>query len=70
MRTKKRNALFGRYPSCDMLNNALRFLREGKTDYAMLEIIFAIDKADGYFHDDNLETVEKARHDWQVKHSD
>ena len=53
-----------------MLNNALRFLREGKTDYAMWEIIFAIDKADGYFHDDNRETVEKARHYWAVKHSD
>ena len=68
MRTKKRNVLFGRYPSCDMLNNALRFLREGKTDCAMWEIIFAIDKAGGYFHDDNRETVEKARHDWAVKH--
>ena len=53
-----------------MLNNALRFLREGKTDSAISEIIFAIDKADGYFHSDNLETVEKARHDWAVKHSD
>ena len=70
MNIKKKNSLFGKYPSCDMLNNAIRFLREGKTDCAMLEIIFAIDKADGYFHDDNLETVEKARHDWQVKHSD
>lgn len=69
MRTKKKNALFGRYPSCDMLNNALRFLRDGKTDCAMIEIIFAIDKADGYFHDDNLETVEKARRDWAAKHS-
>lgn len=69
MRTKKKNALFGRYPSCDMLNNALRFIREGKIDYAMNEIIFAIDKADGYFHDDNLEAVERARQDWSVKHS-
>lgn len=25
---KKKNAKFGRYPSCDMLNNALRFLLE------------------------------------------
>lgn len=68
MRTKKKNSLFGRYPSCDMLNNALRFLREGKTDNAISEIVFAIDKADGYFHSDNLETVEKARRDWAVKH--
>ena len=70
MRTKKKNALFGRYPSCDMLNNALRFLREGKIDSAMSEIIFAIDKADGYFHDDNIATVEKMRHDWAIKHRD
>ena len=70
MNTKKKNALFGRYPSCDMLNNALRSLREGKTDCAISEIIFAIDKADGYFHSDNLETVEKARRDWAVKHND
>ena len=68
MRTKKKNALFGRYPSCDLLNNALRFLREGKIDSAIDEIIFAIDKANGYFHDDNLETVEKAMRDWAVKH--
>ena len=68
MRTKKKNALFGTYPSCDMLNNALRFLREGKLDCAISEIVFTIDKADGYFHSDNLETVEKARHDWAEKH--
>ena len=69
MLSKKKNAIFGRYPSCDMLNNALRFIRQGKTDCAVQEIIFAIEKAGGYFHDDNLETVEKAKHDWIVKHS-
>jgi hypothetical protein len=34
----------------------------------MSEIVFAIDKADGHFHDDILETVENVRHDWAVKH--
>ena len=70
MRTKKKNARFGRYPSCDMLNNALRFLRDGKIDCAVNEIIFAIDKADGYFHDDNLALVYEARRDWATKHGD
>lgn len=68
MRTKRKNALFGRYPSCDMLNNALRFLCEGKIDNAAIEIIFAVEKAGGYFHSDNIEMVEKLKHDWAVKH--
>ena len=59
---KKRNALFGRYPSCDMLNNALRFifqdeeLSKNELDAAR-EIIFAIQKANGYFHKDLEEKV-------------
>jgi len=57
MNLKKKNQLFGRYPSCDMLNNALRFLRNGDTDDAITEIIFAIEKANGYFHNDNIEMV-------------
>ena len=57
MNVKKKNALFGRYPSCDLLNNALRFLREGNTDEAVEEIIFAIEKAGGYFHEDNVKMV-------------
>ena len=55
MNIKKKNALFGKYPSCDLLNNALRFLRDWKVDAAVEEIIFAIEKADGYFHADNIE---------------
>lgn len=60
---KKRNALFGRYPSCDMLNNALRFifkdeeLSKNELDAAS-EIIFAIHKAGGYFYKDLEEQVE------------
>ena len=69
MNIKKINALFGKYPSCDMLNNALRFLRVGNTDCAIEEIIFAIEKADGYFHEDNLTMVEDAKRRWMEKHT-
>lgn len=65
MNIKKKNALFGRYPSCDLLNNALRFLREGKTNEAIDEIIFAIEKAGGYFHEDNVQMVEEAKKRWK-----
>lgn len=61
MKSKKKNALLGRYPSCDMLNNALRFIRDGKIDIACEEIIFAIEKADGYFHEDIISFVQEVR---------
>ena len=54
MKTKKRNAYFGRYPSCDLCNNALRFILDGKPDVAFKEIAQAILKADGYFHDPKI----------------
>ena len=66
MRIKKRNALFGRYPSCDMLNNALRFLfRNNGPDRedAIEEIITAIQKADGYIHADIADQIE-AFNEW------
>ena len=69
MNTKKKNALFGRYPSCDMLNNALRFIRDGKIDYACEEIVFAIEKAGGYFHEDIVPVVEKVKSFWVKTHS-
>ena len=68
MNVKKKNALFGRYPSCDLLNNALRFLREGNTDEAIEEIIFAIEKAGGYFHEDNVQMVNDAKKQWEKAH--
>lgn len=68
MNVKKKNALFGRYPSCDLLNNALRFIREGNTDEAIEEIIFAIEKAGGYFHEDNVYMVEEAKKCWKENH--
>ena len=60
---KKRNALFGRYPCCDLLNNALRFIfRDNELSKneleAASEIIVAIHKARGYFHKDLKEKVE------------
>ena len=63
MFTKKKNALFGRYPACDFCNNALRFLLEGKTDVAFEEIVHAISSADGYFHED-IEKQIKERMKW------
>lgn len=68
MNIKKKNALFGRYPSCDLLNNALRFLREGNTDEAIEEIVFAIEKAGGYFHEDNIQMVNDAKKHWEEAH--
>ena len=69
MNIKKKNALFGKYPSCDMLNNALRFLRGGNTNCAIEEIIFAIKKADGYFHEDNVQMVKDAKKRWEESHA-
>ena len=69
MNVKKKNALFGRYPSCDMLNNALRFLREENTDEAIEEIVFAIEKAGGYFHEDNIQMVADAKKRWEESHT-
>lgn len=44
----------GMYPSCDLLNNALRILLNNPDEYdhAIKEIKLAIEKAGGYFHDD------------------
>ena len=47
---KKKNAHFGRYPSCDMLNNVIRFILENKPNIALKEIVHAIFEADGYFY--------------------
>ena len=68
MNTKKKNALFGRYPSCDMLNNALRFIYQGKIDTACAEIVLAIEKAHGYFHEDVVPIVEKVKSYWVKTH--
>lgn len=70
MRIKKKNALFGQYPSCVLLNNALRFIHDGKIDAASSEIVFAIEKAGGYFHEDVVPIVEEIRRKWRERHCD
>jgi len=65
---KKKNARFGKYPSCDMLNNAIRSIRNGNTESALIEIIYAIEKADGYFHDDIKPVVEEVKRKWWEQH--
>lgn len=57
IRIKKNNAIFGRYPCCDLLNRALLFLLDGKIELAKEDIIQAIYKADGYFYRDVTERL-------------
>ena len=57
MNTKKKNAIFGRYPCCDLVNNAIRFILAGKTDIAVEELLQAIWKSNGYLHEDLEEPV-------------
>lgn len=61
MFVKKKNAMFGKYPSCDLLNNAIRFIHDGEIDAALIEIIYAIEKADGYFYEDLASVVQEAK---------
>ena len=61
MNTKKKNAFFGRYPCCDLVNNAIRDILNGKTDNAISELMLAIHKAGGYVHEDIAEQAEEAR---------
>lgn len=56
---KKRNSIFGRYPSCDRANNALRFLLLGFEDEAFKEIVYAISQSGGYFHEDIANAVKE-----------
>ena len=58
MSVKKKNALFGRYPCCDMVNNAIRDILNGDTDAAVEELLQAIWKADGYLHKDIADKVD------------
>ena len=57
MITKKKDTLFGKYPCCDMVNNAIRFMLKGNTDMAIEELLQAIWKAEGYLHQDLKEEV-------------
>ena len=70
MKTKKKNALFGRYPCCDLVNNAIRFILEGDTDEAIEELWFAIHQAGGYVHDDiAVEAIEAKDRVWAKRKS-
>lgn len=57
MKIKNKNAIFGKYPCCDHVNNAIRFILNGKTDAAMEELVQCIYKSDGYLHEDLQEKV-------------
>lgn len=74
VRIKKENAIFGRYPCCDLLNRALRFLLDGKTELAKDDIIHAIYKADGYFYKDVAERLglepKESNNGWGCRHVD
>ena len=52
MLTRKKNAIWGRYPCCDLVNNAIRDILSGNSDNAISELLTAITKAGGYVHDD------------------
>lgn len=69
MKTKKKNSVFGRYPCCDLVNNAIRDMINGNTDAAISELYCAIIKADGYFHEDIADEAEKAnRRIWETRY--
>lgn len=57
--TKKKNAVFGRYPCCDLVNNAIRFIIEGKTDEAIEELLQTICKSGGYMHEDIISKAQE-----------
>ena len=65
---KKRNSVFGRYPCCDMVNNAIRHILNGDNDSAIEELLQAIWKADGYLHEDLGNDVKKIHERiWQLR---
>ena len=59
MFTKRRNSVFGRYPCCDLVNNAIRHILHGDNDSAIEELLQTIWKADGYIHEDLENDVQK-----------
>lgn len=59
MFTKKQNAVFGRYPCCDMVNNAIRHILKGHYEDAVEELLQVIWKAHGYLYEDLNDDVKK-----------
>lgn len=65
---KAKNAVFGRYPCCDMINNAIRFILKGQNDEAIEELLQTIWKANGYLHEDLKDDVQEIhQHIWSQK---
>ncbi len=58
--TRKKNAIWGRYPCCDLVNNAIRDILNGDSDGAISELLTAIIKACGYVHEDISEEANAA----------
>ena len=67
LKLKKHDAIFGRYPLCDMINNAIRYIIRGNYDLAIDELFRVILQADGYFHQDLGEKIIEA-HNKTVNH--
>lgn len=53
------NKRYGDYPCEVLLNNALSFLAEGKTEEAVSEICHCLSKADGDFYKQNVDLLRK-----------
>ena len=68
--TRKKNAIWGRYPCCDLVNNAIRDILNGDSDGAISELLTAIIKAGGYVHEDISEEANTANHRVWAKRGD
>lgn len=68
MKTKKKNAIFGKYPCCDHVNNAIRFVLDGKTDAAVEELVQCIYKSGGYLYEDLQEKVNEVHERFWDEH--
>lgn len=52
-----------------MINNAIRFIKNGKYNHAIDELYQAIQKADGYLYEDLSETVSEAQDEvWKARY--
>lgn len=69
MKTKKKNAIFGKYPCCEHVNNAICSILDGKTDAAVEELVQCIYKSDGYLHEDLQEKVNEVHERYLDKYS-
>ena len=49
---KKKNAIWGRYPCCDLVNSAIRGILDGNYDEAVRDLRAAVIKSNGYFYED------------------